>query len=617
MSDQPIERSESTNGSTSYQVVARRYRPQTLDDLVGQDHVVAAIRNAIRLNRITHAYLFTGTRGVGKTSMARIFAKCLNCVNGPTDKPCNECDICRSIAVGQDVDVIEIDGASNNGVEAVRELRANVSLRPSRARFKIYYIDEVHMLSTGAFNALLKTLEEPPEHVKFFFATTESHKIPITVLSRCQRFDFAGISPDSIVNTLAEICQKEGVDVENDALWTVARRAGGSMRDAQSLLERLLVHTEGQLSDEKTREILGLASDDRMLEMLEAVVAHDLARVLLLVDSAINVGVQPGDLVSGLLELLRDAMVQASGSTTPLIAVGSRQKPRLESMSRDWGLDSILAAMQILAETRAKMKGNPQGRLLAELGLARVARLDKLADLADVVAQIKAGGGPPTAASRPSAGATATSVTTQRISASPSSSSAISASVASSTSSVSPVVQKPETVVSAMDRRHEPVVAVTEVYRDDPPPTGSAPISRTSVSAGDDRKQTDLPSLERIQGRWSEFVGKLGMRYGTVIAGYPPAGFAADGSLLCRVPTTFDTLVATLQPEADEEKIGKAAREVFGKSIKLKIELSAEAKSNARTEADADARWTALEETPIIQHFVNLMQARRFWMDKD
>lgn len=617
MSDQPIERSESTNGSTSYQVVARRYRPQTLDDLVGQDHVVAAIRNAIRLNRITHAYLFTGTRGVGKTSMARIFAKCLNCVNGPTDKPCNECDICRSIAVGQDVDVIEIDGASNNGVEAVRELRANVSLRPSRARFKIYYIDEVHMLSTGAFNALLKTLEEPPEHVKFFFATTESHKIPITVLSRCQRFDFAGISPDSIVNTLAEICQKEGVDVENDALWTVARRAGGSMRDAQSLLERLLVHTEGQLSDEKTREILGLASDDRMLEMLEAVVAHDLARVLLLVDSAINVGVQPGDLVSGLLELLRDAMVQASGSTTPLIAVGSRQKPRLESMSRDWGLDSILAAMQILAETRAKMKGNPQGRLLAELGLARVARLDKLADLADVVAQIKAGGGPPTAASRPSAGATATSVTTQRISASPSSSSAISASVASSTGSVSPVVQKPETVVSAMDRRHEPVVAVTEVYRDDPPPTGSAPISRTSVSAGDDRKQTDLPSLERIQGRWSEFVGKLGMRYGTVIAGYPPAGFAADGSLLCRVPTTFDTLVATLQPEADEEKIGKAAREVFGKSIKLKIELSAEAKSNARTEADADARWTALEETPIIQHFVNLMQARRFWMDKD
>ena len=618
MSDQPSERSEPTNGSTSYQVVARRYRPQTLDDLVGQDHVVAAIRNAIRLNRITHAYLFTGTRGVGKTSMARIFAKCLNCVNGPTDKPCNECDICRSIAVGQDVDVIEIDGASNNGVEAVRELRANVSLRPSRARFKIYYIDEVHMLSTGAFNALLKTLEEPPEHVKFFFATTESHKIPITVLSRCQRFDFAGISPESIVNTLADICQKEGMDVEPDALWTVARRAGGSMRDAQSLLERLLVHTEGQLSDEKTREILGLASDDRMLEMLEGVVAHDLARVLLLVDAAVNVGVQPGDLVSGLLELLRDAMVQASGSTTPLIAVGSRQKGRLEGLSREWGLDSILAAMQILAETRAKMKGNPQGRLLAELGLARVARLDRLADLADVVAHIKAGGGPPPASARPVSGASVNTVTTQRISASPNSNS--SAGSAGTFAPPAPTVsRKAETVVSAPDSRPEAVLAptLTESDRDDPPPTGSAPAGLFTAAAGNEQPPIDLPSLERIVGKWSEFVSKLGMRYGTVLAGYPPSGLLPNGAMLCRVPMTFDTLVASLHPEADEEKIGKAAKEVFGRPMKLKIELSAEAKSNARHEADADARWSALEETPIIQHFVQLMQARRFWMDKD
>src|SRR4051794_33910344 len=191
-----------------YTVVARRYRPQRFEDVVGQDHVVQALRNAIRLNKVTHAYLFSGTRGVGKTSVARIFAKGLNCVRGPTEDPCLVCDICQAIAVGQDVDVIEIDGASNNGVEAVRELRQNASLRPSRARFKIYYIDEVHMLSTGAFNALLKTLEEPPEHVKFFFATTESNKIPITVLSRCQRYDFAGITPDAIVGTLQEICTR-------------------------------------------------------------------------------------------------------------------------------------------------------------------------------------------------------------------------------------------------------------------------------------------------------------------------------------------------------------------------------------------------------------------------
>ena len=182
----------------SYTVVARRYRPQQFDDVVGQDHVVQSLKNAIRLNRIAQAYLFCGTRGVGKTSMARIFAKCLNCVKGPTETPCQTCDICQAITVGQDVDVIEIDGASNNGVEQVRELRQHASLRPSRARYKIYYIDEVHMLSTGAFNALLKTLEEPPPHVKFLFATTEANKIPITVLSRCQRYDFAGITPEAI-----------------------------------------------------------------------------------------------------------------------------------------------------------------------------------------------------------------------------------------------------------------------------------------------------------------------------------------------------------------------------------------------------------------------------------
>src|SRR5947209_15301995 len=202
----------------SYQVLARKWRPRTFESLVGQEHVVKALRNALDQKRLHHAYLFCGTRGVGKTTMARILAKCLNCVKGPTEEPCQVCDICRAISTGQDVDVIEIDGASNNGVEQVRELRQNAGLRPSRSRFKVYYIDEVHMLSTGAFNALLKTLEEPPEHVKFFFATTEANKIPITVLSRCQRHDFAGIAPEQIVESLEQICTRERIDAEPEAL---------------------------------------------------------------------------------------------------------------------------------------------------------------------------------------------------------------------------------------------------------------------------------------------------------------------------------------------------------------------------------------------------------------
>src|SRR4051812_35857679 len=230
----------SGENARQYVVVARRYRPQDFSQLIGQGQVSQALANAITTNRVGHAYLFTGARGVGKTSTARIFAKALNCVNGPTTTPCGVCDICQGIASGGDVDVIEMDGASNRGIDQVRELRSNVNLRPSRARYKIYIIDEVHMLTREAFNALLKTLEEPPEHVKFIFCTTEADRIPITILSRCQRFDFAPIEMRSIVDRLHQICAAEGVQAEPEALQIVARRAAGSMRDSQSLLEQLL-----------------------------------------------------------------------------------------------------------------------------------------------------------------------------------------------------------------------------------------------------------------------------------------------------------------------------------------------------------------------------------------
>jgi DNA polymerase-3 subunit gamma/tau len=371
-----------------YTVVARRYRPQRFEDVVGQDHVVQALRNAIRLNRVTHAYLFSGTRGVGKTSIARIFAKCLNCVHGPTEEPDLTCDICQAIATGDDIDVIEIDGASNNGVEAVRDLREKVGTRPSRARFKIYYIDEVHMLSTGAFNALLKTLEEPPPHVKFFFATTEANKIPITVLSRCQRYDFAGITPDQIAETLAEICRREGIEADADALRTIARRASGSMRDAQSLLEQLLSFGGARLTAELVHQQLGIASDERTLDLLNALADRDAAEVLTLVDRAVASGVQPPELLGGTLDFLRDAMVLAAGADVSLLAATPRQRPRIKAVVDRWPLDTILAALQILAEARSRLRGSPHGRLLVELALLRVARLESMTELAQVIARL-------------------------------------------------------------------------------------------------------------------------------------------------------------------------------------------------------------------------------------
>src|SRR5438309_777537 len=279
---------------TQYVVVARRYRPQDFSQLIGQGHVSQALANAITTNRVGHAYLFTGARGVGKTSTARIFAKALNCVNGPTTTPCGVCDMCQGIASGGDIDCLEIDGASNRGIDEIRQLRSNVNVRPSRARFKIYIIDEVHMLTTPAFNALLKTLEEPPEHVKFIFCTTEADKIPITVLSRCQRFDFAPIEMRSIVERLQHICQAEGVEAEPEALQIVARRAAGSMRDSQSLLEQLLAFGGTTITVADVHSLLGTAHAARLGALAGCIVRHDAAAALNEVEMAVAQGVDLG-----------------------------------------------------------------------------------------------------------------------------------------------------------------------------------------------------------------------------------------------------------------------------------------------------------------------------------
>src|SRR5947209_921707 len=273
-----------------YTVLARRYRPQTFADLVGQEPVARALVNALKTNRVAHAYLFTGARGVGKTSTARILARALNCEHGPTPTPCGSCSLCRSIATGEDVDVLEIDGASNRRIDEIRDIRSNVQYRPSRARFKIYIIDEVHMLTKEAFNALLKTLEEPPPHVKFIFATTEVEKIPITILSRCQRFDFAGISVKNIVAQLRRIVASEGLQADDDALELVARRAGGSMRDAESLLDQLLAFCGERLTADQIHNLLGTAHDDRVAALAGAVLEQNPPQVLQILAAAADEG---------------------------------------------------------------------------------------------------------------------------------------------------------------------------------------------------------------------------------------------------------------------------------------------------------------------------------------
>src|SRR5438477_4067858 len=279
----------------SYTVLARRYRSTTFDEVIGQDHVAQTLKKAIESGRVAHAYLFCGTRGTGKTSMARILAKALNCKNsdGPTVAPCNKCDSCLAIARGDDMDVVEIDAASNTGVDNIRELIENSQYRPARSRFKVYIIDEVHMLSKSAFNALLKTLEEPPEHVKFILATTEPEKVLATILSRCQRYDFRNIPTREIAAHLAGICKQEKIAADEDVLLLVAKAGAGSMRDSLSLLDRLLSIGEKKLTAEGIEEMLGLPKSQAIFELVKVIGDGKVKEALSLADRLIAEGLAP------------------------------------------------------------------------------------------------------------------------------------------------------------------------------------------------------------------------------------------------------------------------------------------------------------------------------------
>ena len=374
-----------TTGS-HYTVLARRFRPQAFDDVVGQEHVSRALRNAIRAGRVAHAYMFTGARGVGKTSTARILAKALNCPNVVDGVPCNQCEICDGISAGNDVDVLEIDGASNRGIDDIRSLRANVGVRSMRTQFKVYIIDEVHMLTKEAFNALLKTLEEPPPNVKFVFCTTEPNKVPDTILSRCQRFDFSSINDRSIGDRLREIAKAEGFEVAEDALELVARRARGSMRDSQSLFDQLLAFSDGTVSADDVHRMLGTAGDERLVEFFDAIIEHRPGEVLTNLDTAFGLGVQPGELMDQCIGYVRDLMVTLSGGTeVPLCSVANRHREILMRQGTRLGMHSVMAAFQILSDAKNQMFRSTFARTVLEMAMVQLSLLENLTAISDLL----------------------------------------------------------------------------------------------------------------------------------------------------------------------------------------------------------------------------------------
>jgi len=387
--------------SAGYQVVARRYRPQRFADLVGQEHVAKGLSGAIESGRIGHAYLFTGARGVGKTSAARIYAKALECERGPAAEPCNACDSCRAIAAGQDVDVVEIDAASNRGIDEIRQLRQNVAVRPARGRFKIYIIDEVHMLTREAFNALLKTLEEPPAHVKFVLCTTEPEKLPITILSRCQRFDFTTVATGSIAGRLAQIVEAEGADVAPEALMLIARRAAGSMRDSQSLLEQLLGSATGPIGVDEVHALIGTGREERIGELVAAIAAREPARALAALDASLQGGADPGGVLDQLIAALRESLLASVGCAPESLALAQGLGVDLAAIGGRLGTATLLAMLQILDQALARMRTSGHAALLAEMAVIRLATLEDLESLAAAIDRV-ASAAPPAAAGGPS-----------------------------------------------------------------------------------------------------------------------------------------------------------------------------------------------------------------------
>lgn len=370
----------------SYTVFALKWRPNNFDEIVGQNHIVTTLKNAVANNRLAHAYIFAGPRGVGKTSTARILAKALNCKNGPTLNPCGKCPVCIDIAAGRSFDVIEIDGASNRGIDEIRTLRENVKFPPTSGKFKIYIIDEVHMLTTEAFNALLKTLEEPPEFVKFIFATTHAHKVPPTVLSRCQRLDFRRIPVVETIRQLELIIAKEKIQIENEVLFAIARSSDGSLRDAESLLDQLSSFSKGKISLKDVVAILGIVEQDALFEITDKIIQKDSKAALELFNRVIDEGKDIGVFLSNLIEHFRNLMVaKVSKADVKLIDLPVEICEKLLTQSKNLSLEEIFIAFNILINAQEMTKRLESLRIPLEIALIKLS-YDKKAAVAPIPA---------------------------------------------------------------------------------------------------------------------------------------------------------------------------------------------------------------------------------------
>ncbi len=373
----------------AYIAMARKWRPNNFNELTGQGHIALTIENAIKKDQVSHAYLFTGTRGVGKTSSARILAKTLNCKNLTDITPCDTCESCTSIRKSASIDVVELDGASNNSVDDVRDLIEQVKYAPMHGKYKIFIIDEVHMLTKNAFNALLKTLEEPPEHVIFIFATTEVNKVPQTILSRIQRFDFKRISEKEIIDRLKFISEQEDVTYSEDALTLIARKGDGSMRDAITLFDQVYSLTGSDMTTEVTQRILGVSSDSQYFELMKAIIAHDQLGCFNVIQTFYDAGIEVDEFLNGFLLFIRNLVYTKISDLTPdQIGVSEDTHIKLKEVAEELEHGDLLRYSKLAYDIQSEVKNSPHPRIAIEMGFARLAYIDRVANIRQVISKI-------------------------------------------------------------------------------------------------------------------------------------------------------------------------------------------------------------------------------------
>ena len=522
----------------SYTVLARKYRSQTFDDVIGQDPIAQTLKNAIKTDRVAHAYLFTGTRGVGKTTMARILAKALNClaVDKPTTKPCCKCDSCLAVNTGDDIDVIEIDGASNNRVDEIRELRENAIYRPARSRFKIYIIDEVHMLTVSAFNALLKTLEEPPSHIKFIFATTEPNKVIATIQSRCQRFDFNNIGPAAIAEQLKSILKQEKIKYEEDLVLPLAKMANGSMRDGLSLLDRLISAGIEPLNASLLEQYLGCPNSEKICNLIGQIGDSDAAETLGAVEDLISTGLGEVQIVDSLIDYMRDLMVvKSTGTDSKLVILTEQQRKRAGELAEKFDIAALIYNIAALEKLRWAVKNSDTSRALLEASLLRFALSEHFLNVDELLSQLQRGSAPAVKKKVPRA-------------------------------AYSPPAGEPRlTSHEPRATSHEP-----QVTSDEPRLTNHEP----QVMSDEPRKTSEFIDFQTIKDRWPSILKLLDPGTGGLLVSAVPSRFE-DGVLTLEFGPSNYVQKSMCDRNGRIEQIEALLSEQLSMPVKLKLETVA------------------------------------------